>query len=454
MAKGALLNFILLALLVAGGHSATFIYSSNKCTFPVWIAASPSIGLTEFEYGRDALHVLKTKEQWSGSLWLMTGCTYNHHGKFMNFTCATGDCGMKDGYCDSSPPTYPVTLLNFNISHSVVTYEVSLNHGFNVPVRIEPVGGTGSCRTVDCARNILDVCPADLQFKDSKGRLLGCRSACDALKDPKYCCTGDYSSPQACHPNHYSQIFKQACSLAHTYPGDTNPPIQQCTGATYSGHSATIFYSLNMCKYPVWMSASPSIGYSMSEFDQDTLDIFETPEQWSGSIWLRTGCVKNDTSFTLTCATGDCGTNDDLCDGPPPTYPVTLLNFNINHSVVTYEVSLNHGYNVPVRIEPIGGTGSCQTVDCIYSIFNVCPAELIFSNSKGAFVGCQSACDALKDPQYCCTGDYSSPQACQPNKYSQTFKQVCALAHTYPGDTNPPMQQCTGANYNITFCPL
>ena len=45
------------------------------------------------------------------------------------------------------------------------------------------------------------------------------------------------------------------------------------------------------------------------------------------------------------------------CQSPPPTYPVTLFNFNINQSVVSYEVSLNHGHNnVAVRIEPIGGT--------------------------------------------------------------------------------------------------
>ena len=37
------------------------------------------------------------------------------------------------------------------------------------------------------------------------------------------------------------------------------------------------------------------------------------------------------------------------------------------------------------------------------------------------YIGCYNACDASKDPKYCCTGDYSSPQACQSNEYSTSL---------------------------------
>ena len=43
---------------------------------------------------------------------------------------------------------------------------------------------------------------------------------------------------------------------------------------------------------------------------------------------------------------------------PPPTCPVTPLNFYIKkYSVVSYVVSLNHGHNMAVWIEPIGLVG-------------------------------------------------------------------------------------------------
>ena len=47
---------------------------------------------------------------------------------------------------------------------------------------------------------------------------------------------------------------------------------------------------------------------------------------------------------------------------------------------------------------------------CVHTI------NLLATNKDGnIYVGSYSACDALKDTKYCCTGDYSSPQTCQPN---------------------------------------
>ncbi|KAK9272073.1 hypothetical protein L1049_002442 [Liquidambar formosana] len=227
---------------------------------------------------------------------------------------------------------------------------------------------------------------------------------------------------------------------------------------TKGGYSETTFNYVNQCTNPVWTAASPSIEDAMPEKDPGNLYIFYTPDVWTGSIWARTKCTTNAT-FYFSCETGDCGTGEEDCQGPPPTYPVTLLNFDINQAVVTYEVSLNHGYNnVPVRIQPVGGSlldgsGPCPVVDCIQDLSNVCPASLVAKNKDGAQVGCFSACDGLKDPKFCCTGAFSGP-ACQPNQYSESFKKLCGLAHTYPTDNNPPIYKCNGATaYNITFCP-
>ena len=79
-------------------------------------------------------------------------------------------------------------------------------------------------------------------------------------------------------------------------------------------------------------------------------------DEWQGSIWARNKCISNE-SFYFSCETVDWIRHNELSISTTRTYPVTLLNFNINQSVVSYEVSLNHGHNnVAVRIEPIGGT--------------------------------------------------------------------------------------------------
>lgn len=196
----------------------------------------------------------------------------------------------------------------------------------------------------------------------------------------------------------------------------------------------------------------------MPENDPGTLEIFETPVDWAGTIWARTKCSNNET-FYFSCETGDCGSGIMDCQSPLPAYPVTLLNFIIKGSEVSYEVDLNHGYNVPVRIRPIGGTlvgrsSPCPVVDCIKDLTEVCPGSLIATNKQGWAVGCFSPCDGYKDPKYCCSGSFTG-SACQPNQYSQAFKQLCSLAHTYPGDMDPPVYKCSGAtSYNITFCPM
>ncbi|XP_022144750.1 thaumatin-like protein 1b [Momordica charantia] len=216
-----------------------------------------------------------------------------------------------------------------------------------------------------------------------------------------------------------------------------------------------IFHFDNQCPYSIWLAANPSIGDADPESPPDTLEVFTMPDTWTGSIWARTKC-SNDPSFKFSCETGDCGSGNIICDSSPPALPVTLLNFAINQSVVHYELSLKHGFNIQVRIQPDGGhlvdggSGPCPVVDCIQNIGNVCPASLVATNKDGAYVGCYSACDALKSPEYCC----NSP-SCQPDQYSKTFKNSCALAHTYPGDNSPPTYGCTGFNtINVIFCPI
>ncbi|KAF9598973.1 hypothetical protein IFM89_033318 [Coptis chinensis] len=165
-------------------------------------------------------------------------------------------------------------------------------------------------------------------------------------------------------------------------------------------------------------------------------------------MWFRTGCSLQSLQFI--CETGDCGDDHEVpCDGGQPVYPVTLVNLAINGLSVRYEVSLIHGFNVPVTIQ---SDGACSSpIGCSHDLNKECPTKLMAKNSKGITVACRNACDALKDPSYCCTG---ATGACQPNKYSEVFKKFCPLAHVYPREDNPPIYECSASkNYTIVMCP-
>ena len=84
----------------------------------------------------------------------------------------------------------------------------------------------------------------------------------------------------------------------------------------------------------------------------------------------------------------------------------------------------------------------------------LCPADLIQTDSGGRVVACRSACEAFAQPQYCCTGAFSTPQTCGPSSYSRLFKSACPSAYSYAYDDPSSTFTCSGASgYTITFCP-
>jgi len=83
-----------------------------------------------------------------------------------------------------------------------------------------------------------------------------------------------------------------------------------------------------------------------------------------------------------------------------------------------------------------------------------CDPSLAVRGSDGTVIACKSACLAFNQPQFCCTGEYDSPEKCQPNQYSMTFKQQCPQAYSYAYDDKSSTFTCpSGGNYLITFCP-
>ncbi|XP_023005796.1 thaumatin-like protein 1b [Cucurbita maxima] len=215
-----------------------------------------------------------------------------------------------------------------------------------------------------------------------------------------------------------------------------------------------VFVFQNQCPYPIWLSSGIATGYTNLKMKSDTSKTYTMPYTWNGSIWARTNC-SYDKTLNFSCETGDCRSGSIICDSLP-AIPVTLLNFAINQSVVHYELSLRHGFNVRAKIQPDGGYlvdggfGACPAVGCVADLNHVCPPVLSFTNKNGANVGCYSSCDKFGPPKYCC-----NVPDCHPDPYSIMFKHLCPSAHVYPGDDRPPIYGCTGFKaINVIFCPI
>lgn len=219
-----------------GVVSGTVFTLVNRCSETVWPGLAGNGG-TSLAGGGFALSTgqsvpVNAPTGWSGRFWGRTGCAFSASGVG---SCATGNCvhGLK---CAGSTGEPPATLAEFTIGGDAGKdfYDVSLVDGYNVPLSIRAAGGTGDCRTAGCSSDLRSSCPAELSVKGSDGRVIACRSACNAFGSAEYCCTGDHGNPQTCSPNKYSQIFKAACPTAYSYAYDDASSLVTCTHADYT----------------------------------------------------------------------------------------------------------------------------------------------------------------------------------------------------------------------------
>ncbi|XVF76349.1 hypothetical protein PTKIN_Ptkin13bG0259500 [Pterospermum kingtungense] len=216
-----------------GAKSAPTIFTvNNNCPFTVWpgvlTGTGPTPSTTGFELASGASTTLNAGASWSGRIWGRTKCT-NVNGRFQ---CETGDCGSGQVPCNGAGGNPPVSLAEFTVEAPINGkdfYDVSLVDGFNLPVSIVPQGGLG-CKPLTCSGNINPVCPLELQVKGSEGSVVACKSACLALNQPQYCCTGSFGTPETCPPTNYSNIFKNQCPQAYAYAYDDTTALASCSG--------------------------------------------------------------------------------------------------------------------------------------------------------------------------------------------------------------------------------
>lgn len=198
--------------------------------------------------------------KWSGNFYGRTGCKFTSAGVGL---CETGGCGdqlhCKPGVGGSPPKT--LTEFTFQ-SNDHDTYDVSNVDGANLPIKIRPTSiisnprrdkygcGDSAC-LFDFRResNPTDqsYCLNDLKMRNSKGVLVGCKSACtafdagnrDRMQNSQYCCTGTYFGPARrnnygnCPPTNYSKFFKGKCGDAYSWPQDDDNSTFSCVATGY-----------------------------------------------------------------------------------------------------------------------------------------------------------------------------------------------------------------------------
>ncbi|KAF8107373.1 hypothetical protein N665_0122s0018 [Sinapis alba] len=224
-----------------------------------------------------------------------------------------------------------------------------------------------------------------------------------------------------------------------------------------SGVTSRNFTIENKCDYTVWPVASSGQSFSLSPtgfiLRKGEARVINVPPSWTGRFWGRTFCTTNSTGI-FSCATGDCGTGKVECPGNRVSLSTTLAEFTLDgyNGKDFYDVTVVDGYNLPMLVTPLDDK-TCNSIGCVVDLNVTCPFELRVT-SNTSLVACMNACQKLKLPEYCCTGDYSAPEKCKPSLYAQNFKSVCPTAYSYAYDDTSSTFTCASkSNYAITFCP-
>ncbi|XP_025828280.1 thaumatin-like protein [Panicum hallii] len=235
-----LLSMALLLVTGAGGgasNGGVQLILVNNCAESIWPGLLGTAGHPTPQSG--GFHLAPGDETafdvplgWSGRLWPRRGCSFDGRGRG---SCATGDCGGVLR-CDGRPGATPATVVEMTLGtprSPLHFYDVSLVDGFNAPVSMSPVGGGAGCGVAGCQADLNVCCPSALEVRDREGKVAGCRSACRAMGGDRYCCTGDYASPERCRPTVFAHVFKAVCPKAYSYAYDDATSLNRCKASRY-----------------------------------------------------------------------------------------------------------------------------------------------------------------------------------------------------------------------------
>ncbi|XP_073145995.1 thaumatin-like protein isoform X1 [Henckelia pumila] len=225
--------FLFLSSTNGTGHQLIVV---NNCKESIWPGIlggaghpTPKDGGFHLISGQEA--VIDVPPKWSGRIWGRQDCNFSANGRG---SCATGDCSGKT-QCQGLGGTPPATVVEMTLGTSISPlhfYDVSLVDGFNLPVSMKPVGGGIGCGMASCDVDLNLCCPSALEVRVG-GRVVGCKSACLAMRSARYCCTGEFSDPKSCKPTLFAHLFKAMCPRAYSYAFDDSSSLNKCRASRY-----------------------------------------------------------------------------------------------------------------------------------------------------------------------------------------------------------------------------
>merc|ERR1711942_183987 len=183
----------------------------------------------------------------SGRFWARTGCE-GTVGR--NFHCETGNCGpwiecSWDNVHRGGAP--PATLAEFTLNGfgNQDYYDVSLVDGFNVPLKIQvntPTEGNPVnywCKNPECAVDINQVCPSELEVRNKGDEVVACKSACEQFNTDEYCCRPPCcGKPETCTSDkwdvNYPGLVKGHCPTAYSYAYNDKTSTFFCRNTDYT----------------------------------------------------------------------------------------------------------------------------------------------------------------------------------------------------------------------------
>jgi hypothetical protein len=228
----------------AGTRTFTFV---NNTSQTIWAGALGNSGQVApgnggWTMAAGSTYTVTVPDTWGGRFWGRTYCNFNSAGVG---SCETGDCGGVL-QCNGAGGVPPASLAEFTLGGSTGNdfYDVSFVDGFNVPMTVTPVGGAQPtpgniywCGVAGCGTDLNPNCPTALRTTDSSGRIVACKSACEAFNTDQYCCRGAYNTAATCNPSNwpvdYAAYFKSSCPHAYSYAYDDPTSTFQDKGANF-----------------------------------------------------------------------------------------------------------------------------------------------------------------------------------------------------------------------------
>ncbi|KAH8801860.1 thaumatin-like protein [Flagelloscypha sp. PMI_526] len=244
---------VLFALTCTTSFAAARTFTvKNNCAYTLWpgMFTDPNVGSARPSHETGWQAAPKTAVQFnvpndwkSGRIWARTGCDFSKGP----LACDTGACngGLQ---CASSAGTGvpPASLAEWTLNGSggLDYYDVSLVDGFNVPMRID---NNKQCNIAACVHDLNDGCPAQLQQKNSAGKVVGCKSACAANLDGNpansaNCCSGSHNTPATCPSSgvaFYSHFKKCVNSYVYAYDEGSHTALWTCESHLQADYTLT-----------------------------------------------------------------------------------------------------------------------------------------------------------------------------------------------------------------------